>query len=106
LYGRAKLTVIAAITDVEDTMSEQQLRADLQQLKALVDALPSDDSQRQKLAALVEEMERHIDQRGDVQAKISLQQHLEAAVSRFESSHPTAAAIINNVLVTLGNIGV
>lgn len=87
-------------------MSEQQLRADLQQLKALVDALPPGDSQRQKLSTLVQEMERHLDQYGDAQAPLGLQQQLEAAVSRFESSHPTAAAIINNVLVTLGNIGV
>jgi len=87
-------------------MSEQQLRADLQQLKALVDALPSGDSQRQKLSALVEDMERHLERHGDAAATLSLQQQLKAAVSRFESSHPTAAAIINNVLVTLGNIGV
>lgn len=92
-------------------MSEQQLRVDLQQLKALVEALPSGDSQREKLSALVQEMENHLDQRqldhgGDVQANVTLQQQLEVAVSRFESSHPTAAAIINNVLVTLGNIGV
>jgi hypothetical protein len=87
-------------------MSEQQLRADLQQLKALVDALPPGDSQHQKLSVLVQDMERHLDQRGDAQSVIGLQQQLEAAVSRFESSHPTAAAIINNVLATLGNIGV
>jgi len=87
-------------------MSEQQLRADLQQLKALVDALPQGDGQRQKLAALVQDMEQHLEQRGDAASALSLQQQLEIAVSRFESSHPTAAAIINNVLVTLGNIGV
>jgi hypothetical protein len=87
-------------------MSEQQLRADLQQLKVLVEALPPGDSQRQKLSALVQDMERHLEQLGDASSAMSLQQQLEAAVSRFESSHPTAAAIINNVLVTLGNIGV
>lgn len=87
-------------------MSEQQLRADLQQLKALVDTLPPGDSQRQKLSQLAQDMERHLEQHGDASSAMSLQQQLEAAVSRFESSHPTAAAIINNVLVTLGNIGV
>jgi len=87
-------------------MSEQQLRADLQQLKALVDALPSGDGQRQKLATLIKDMELHLQHGGDAAATLSLQQQLEAAVSRFESSHPTVAAIINNVLVTLGNIGV
>lgn len=87
-------------------MSEQQLRQDLQKLKTLIEALPAGDAQRPKLAELVQDMEQHLQQTGVAGATVSMRQQLEVAVSRFESSHPTAAAIINNVLVTLGNMGV
>ena len=87
-------------------MSEVQLREDLDKLKELLAGLPSDDAQRARLAALLGDMEKHLEQHGAAELAQGLRQQLEAAVSRFESSHPTAAAIINNVLVTLGNIGV
>jgi hypothetical protein len=87
-------------------MSEAQLREDLTKLKDLLNTLPSDDAQRARLAALLNDMEKHVEQHGAGALAQGFRQQLEAAVTRFESSHPTAAAIINDVLVTLGNMGV
>ena len=36
----------------------------------------------------------------------SLVGQVETAVSAFEVEHPRIAAILNNIIVTLGNIGV
>jgi len=90
----------------EDVMSETLLREDLKKLQSLIDALPADDVQRARLAALLADMQSHVDEHGSKPLSQSLRQQLESAITRFESTHPTATAIINNVLVTLGNIGV
>lgn len=87
-------------------MSETLLREDLKKLQALIDALPADDAQRARLAALLADMQSHVDEHGPKPFSQGLKQQLETAISRFESTHPTATAIINNVLVTLSNIGV
>ena len=87
-------------------MSEQQLRRDLEQLKSLVGNMSPDDSSRTRLASLVADMEQHLEQHGMTGNVQGFRLQLEAAVSRFETSHPTAAAIVNNVLTTLGNMGV
>jgi uncharacterized protein YigA (DUF484 family) len=84
-------------------MNEQQLRDQLQRLAAELDKLPVQADQRQTIEALIADIEAQLD--GD-RADDSLVDQVEAAVSTFEVEYPRIAGILNNILVTLGNIGV
>jgi len=84
-------------------MNEQQLRDQLRQLLQALQALPVEHEQRAKLEALVADIESQL---GSVDDDGSLLEQVETAVSAFEAEHPRIAAILNNIIVTLGNIGV
>lgn len=83
-------------------MNEDQLRDQLQQLAQAIQALPGDNEQRAKLEALVADIESQLGRDDDG----SLVGQVETAVSAFEVEHPRIAAILNNIIITLGNIGV
>ncbi len=80
-----------------------QLRDQLRQLLQALQALPVEHEQRAKLEALVADIESQL---GSVDDDGSLLEQVETAVSAFEAEHPRIAAILNNIIVTLGNIGV
>lgn len=84
-------------------MNEQQLRDQLRQLLQALQTLPVEHEQRAKLEALVADIESQL---GSVDDDGSLLEQVETAVSAFEVEHPRIAAILNNIIVTLGNIGV
>jgi Domain of unknown function (DUF4404) len=82
-------------------MSEQQLYAQLEQLREELAAADSmDAARRERLLKLIEEMEAGLEE------DTGLVERMETAVAEFEVSHPTLAAVMNKVIETLGNIGV
>lgn len=84
-------------------MNEQQLRDQLQQLVQALQALPVENEQRAALERLIADIESQL---GAADDEDSLVEQVEAAVSTFEVEHPRIAGILNNIIVTLGNIGV
>jgi len=84
-------------------MSEQDLREQLRHLSAELEHLPPGSEKRRKVEALISDIEARLD--GGEQDD-SLATQLELAVSSFEAEHPRLAGILNNILVTLGSIGV
>lgn len=84
-------------------MNEQYLREQLQQLTQALEALPVDAGQRASLQRLIADIESQL---GGPDADDSLVEQVESAVSSFEVEHPRVAAILNNIITTLGNIGV
>lgn len=84
-------------------MNEQQLREQLQQLAQALETLPADNDQRAQVQALIADIESQL---GTLDADDSLVEQVESAVSSFEVEHPRIAAILNNIITTLGNIGV
>lgn len=84
-------------------MNEQQLREQLQQLVQALEMLPVEGEQRASLEALIADIESQL---GAPDSDDSLVEQVETAVSSFEVEHPRIAAILNNIITTLGNIGV
>ncbi len=84
-------------------MNEQQLREQLQQLVQALETLPVEAGQRASLEALIADIESQL---GGPDSDDSLVEQVETAVSSFEVEHPRIAAILNNIITTLGNIGV
>ena len=84
-------------------MNEQQLREQLQQLTEALEALPVAGEQRDSLQRLIADIESQL---GELEDDDSLVEQVETAVSAFEVEHPRIAAILNNIITTLGNIGV
>ena len=84
-------------------MNEQHLREQLAQLTHAVEALPVEGEQRDSLQRLIADIESQL---GELDKDESLVAQVETAVSAFEVEHPRIAAILNNIITTLGNIGV
>jgi hypothetical protein len=84
-------------------MSEQHLREQLQRLSSELQALPPDDGRRESITALIADIEAQLD---DGAADDSLIEQVELAMSSFEAEHPRVAAILSNIITTLGNIGI
>lgn len=66
-----------------------------------VDALPDQDKDR--LGKLINTIEQGMN---DDSLDDELNQSLVTAVADFEASHPRLTAIINDILVTLSNMGI
>jgi hypothetical protein len=84
-------------------MNEQHLREQLQRLAIELDNLSPTDDKRATINALIADIELQL---SEGVADDSLVDQVEAAVSSFEIEHPRIAAILSNIVTTLGNIGV
>jgi AmiR/NasT family two-component response regulator len=87
----------------DPAMSESYLREQLQRLAAELETLPVDAERRRSIEMLIADIEAQLD---DGTADDSLVTQVDMAVSTFEAEYPRIAAILNNIVVTLGNIGV
>ncbi|MDB6061606.1 MAG: hypothetical protein JWM78_1709 [Verrucomicrobiaceae bacterium] len=84
-------------------MNEQHLREQLERLATELNTLPADNDKRASIDALIADIELQLN---EGVADDSLVDQVEAAVSSFEVEHPRIAGVLNNILTTLGNIGV
>lgn len=87
-------------------MSDQDLRTLIQQLRRELDALPSDDvDARQRLDRIVTELDRKLAEpdREDDQDLVS---NLQNSIYELETRHPDTTALLNNIMMTLANMGI
>ena len=88
-------------------MSDEKLRKSLDELRSELERLEAEEAQvRERLNALIADVETQIDSPGDAEQGQSLVQDLRRSISEFEVSHPRATAILNQIMVTLGNMGI
>jgi hypothetical protein len=88
-------------------MPVEQLRRHLLQLNEEIARLdPADQHRLQSLMELARDIERELEEEKKIGDPAGLVDELETAVSGFEASHPNLTAILNNMLVTLGGMGV
>ena len=87
-------------------MTLDRLENDLEKLRAEVKRLTKEDHEsREKLDRLINELERKIDkQREDNDQRLI--DSIKDALAHFESEHPRATAILNDIMVTLSNMGI
>ncbi len=87
-------------------MDQQQLRQHLDQLSNAIDSLSTSDEDKNKLNELIVDIERQLAQPLLDDEAHSLAEQVDSMVSSFERDHPTVAAILNNIMVTLTSMGV
>mgnify|MGYP001766319040 CR=1 FL=1 len=88
-------------------MPIDKLRADLARLREEIARADAGDREAlARLQQLAEDVERELDEESMVGDPAGLVEELEEAITGFEARHPNLTAILNNVLVTLGNMGV
>lgn len=87
-------------------MTEGRLREDLERLRAELNLSARDDADaRRKLNELIDDIESRVDER-DAGDGGDLVSRIRQAIRHFETEHPRATAILNDILVTLGNMGI
>lgn len=90
-----------------EPMSDEKLRQSLDELRSELQRLESEEAQvRERLNALISGVETRLDTPDDTALSQSLTQDLRQSISQFEVSHPRATAILNEIMVTLGNMGI
>ena len=89
-------------------MNNSDLHSLIGQLKSEISRLgPGDDEARARLQSLVAEVEeRVVSAQDDDGSDEDLIERLREAVERFEVEHPRATGILNNLMVTLGSMGI
>jgi hypothetical protein len=65
-----------------------------------------DEVSKQKLQSLSQELEKKLQNPEDDQVHEDLAGRLDEAVLHFEVSHPTLTAILNDIMVKLGSMGI
>ena len=86
-------------------MSDDKLRESLDELRSEVERL-EDAKVRERLDALISGVETRLDRPEDTAHHRSLVQDVRQSISEFEVSHPRTTAILNQIMVTLGNMGI
>jgi CII-binding regulator of phage lambda lysogenization HflD len=84
-----------------------ELKASLEKLRSEIAALEAGDRQtKQRLEALVRDLEEKLDRPRDTDLHKDAVQHVDDAISQFEVSHPTLTAVLNDIMVKLSNMGI
>jgi FtsZ-binding cell division protein ZapB len=92
--------------DEKTNMPEQQLQENLEKLRAEIEQVADSDTEaKARLNALINEIEASIDPEQESEDN-NLAQSIKDAVSHFETEHPRATAILNDIMVTLSNMGI
>jgi len=88
-------------------MPDEKLRRSLEDLRSELERLEAEEAQvRERLSALIAGVETRLEKPEDSAHHQSLVQDLRQSISQFEVSSPRATAILNQIMVTLGNMGI
>lgn len=88
-------------------MSENKLRDDIDKLRDEIRTLHTEENiSKEKLERLLQEIESGLDTETHNKEQSELLAGLKESVEHFEAEHPRATAIINDIMVTLSNMGI
>ena len=88
-------------------MPMDRLRADLARLREEIARADAGDRESlARLQQLTDQVQRELDEQNAVGDPAGLVDELEEAITGFEARHPNLTAIVNNMLVALGSMGV
>jgi hypothetical protein len=91
----------------ERAMTDKDLQDKLEQLRAEIDKVAAEDTRaRERLDALLGDVEKAIDSESEEEVDDNLVENIRDAISQFETAHPRATAILNDIMVTLSNMGI
>lgn len=87
-------------------MSEQELKELIDRLRKEVDALPDDDvAARQRLDAIISELDKKLTEPGS-EDHHGLVSNLQDSIKELEARHPDTTTLLNNIMMTLANMGI
>lgn len=90
-----------------DPMTEDELHSKLEKLRAEIEKVASNDIEaRERMNALLGEVEKTLDAAPGAEVDDNLVENIREAISQFEADHPRATAILNDIMVTLSNMGI
>ena len=88
-------------------MSKEKLHNDLEKLRNEINHIAADDTEsRGKLNQLISELEEQLDNPGGEVQDQGILTSVKEAIEHFETDHPRATAILNDIMVTLSNMGI
>jgi len=88
-------------------MPEKILRDDIEKLRnEIANLSPDEDASKEKLESLLQDIESSLDAEEQNENQSELLAGLKESVNHFETEHPRATAIINDIMVTLSNMGI
>jgi len=86
-------------------MSRTKLHNDLEKLRKEINRLAVDDVEsRKRLDQLITDLEAKLEKPDE--ENDGLMVNLKDAIKHFEAEHPRATAILNDIMVTLSNMGI
>lgn len=87
-------------------MAEKEVGEALYSLRQEVERLENAHPElKQKLESLLEELEGSLEASED-RRHLHLVQDMQEALSQFEVEHPTLTGVLNQLMVSLGNLGI
>lgn len=88
-------------------MSQEKLEKELEKLRAEIENLSSDDTtSREKLNQLISDLEKVLQSSKEEEEDHGIVDNVREAINHFEAEHPRATAILNDIMVTLSNMGI
>jgi transcriptional regulator NrdR family protein len=88
-------------------MPEKKLRDDIEKLRNEIENLSADEgTQKENLEMLLQDIESSLETEEQDKNQSELLAGLKESVNHFETEHPRATAIINDIMVTLSNMGI
>lgn len=87
-------------------MTDTQLREQLEKLRREIDRIAGDDPKVSHLGQLIDDLEHKLAKPSDTEHHDRLLRGLKDTISEFETEHPRATAILNDILVFLSNMGI
>lgn len=88
-------------------MTDTKLQTELEKLRNEVNNIAvGNDEAREKLNLLISDIEKKLEGRADEAHDNNLLQGIKDAIGQFESEHPRATAILNDIMITLSNMGI
>lgn len=88
-------------------MTQQKLNDAIQELKTQIANLKLDDEQaKQRLQSLVDGVEERLRSPENASNHHNLLQEVREGVEHFEVEHPRITAILNDLMMTLSNMGI
>ncbi len=87
-------------------MSEQDLRELIERLRHEAAALPGQDvDARKRLEAVIDDLESRLAS-DELSSSPSLRGSIQDSIHQLEARHPDATTVLNNIMMTLANMGI
>lgn len=88
-------------------MSNEDPRVIIERLRAEIDSVEGDRPEvRERLDALVAELSQHLEAPAESAPTEDLMDRLQASIEHYEVEYPRATALLNDLMVKLGSMGI